>query len=92
MSILNPPANVVLIIQRQVTTDDVTTGRAKPNVRLGRVWVDCSNGRLKGYSADEEAACIEDLQVMSEKFPEHNYRVLRTVEYVKPQKAALKAR
>ena len=89
MSILNPPEGIILIIQRRLRGDDCKAP-AYNYAEAGRVWLDCSNVRSKGYRADQASQCLIDLQEMSNKFPHYDYRVMSTVTYEPPRKAALK--
>lgn len=89
MSILNPPEGIVLVIQRRLRGTDCK-GSASAQAEAGRVWLDCSNVRSKGYTLAQTENCLEDLQELSKSFPAYDYRVMSTVTYEPPRKAALK--
>lgn len=89
MSIINPPEGILLVIQRRLRDADCKESVYKYAVS-GRVWLDCSNVRSKGYRADQASQCLEDLQELSKRFPAYDYRVMSTVTYEPPRKAALK--
>lgn len=89
MSILNPPEGIALVIQRRLRGSDCKAA-AISQAEAGRVWLDCSNVRSKGYTLVQKDQCLEDLQELSKRFPAYDYRVMSTVTYEPPRKAALK--
>lgn len=89
MSILNPPEGIILIIQRRLRGADCKAA-AYNQAEAGRVWLDCSNVSSKGYRANQTSQCLIDLQEMANRFPAYDYRVMSTVTYEPPRKAALK--
>lgn len=89
MSILNPPEGISLVIQRKLRGADCKAS-AITQAEAGRVWLDCSNLRHKGYTLAQKDICLVDLQEMAKRFPDYDYRVMSTVTYEPPRKAALK--
>lgn len=89
MSVLNPPEGIILVIQRRLRGADCKASEYN-YAEAGRVWRDCSNRSSKGYRADQASRCLVDLQEMARLFPHNDYRVISTVTYEPPRKAALK--
>lgn len=89
MSILNPPEGIMLIIQRRLRATDCKASSYN-YAEAGRVWLDCSNARSKGYRADQASKCLVDLQELAQRYPDYDYRVMSTVTYEPPRKATLK--
>ena len=89
MSILNPPEGILLVIQRRLRDSDCV-GEMINHASADRVWLDCSNVNAKGYRADQSSQCLIDLQEMAQRYPRYDYRVMSTVTYEPPRKAALK--
>lgn len=89
MSILNPPEGIALVIQRRLRGADCKAA-AISQAEAGRVWLDCSNVRYKGYTLAQKDHCLDDLQELSKRFPAYDYRVMSTVTYEPPRKADLK--
>lgn len=89
MSIINPPEGIVLVIQRRLRGSDCKAS-AISQAEAGRVWLDCSNVRSKGYTLFQTDQCLDDLQALAMRFPAYDYRVMSTVTYEPPRKAAFK--
>lgn len=89
MSVLNPPEGIILVIQRRLCGADCK-GAVIRQAEAGRAWIDCSNVNSKGYRADQTSQCLLDLQELEKRFPQYDYRVMSTVTYEPPRKAALK--
>lgn len=89
MSILNPPEGIALVIQRRLSAKDCKVG-TDIQAENGRIWLDCSNVRSKGYTLNQKDQCLSHLQEIARLFPHYDYRVMSMVTYEPPRKAALK--